>query len=74
MLKKFIEDFSDVGAFQVAEIYAWFGDHDKAFEWLDLAYVQRDQGLIEIKSSLFTKTLIHDKRYTRMMKKLNLPL
>ncbi len=74
MLNKFIKDFSDVGAFQVAEIYAWFGDQDKAFEWLDIAYVQRDQGLVEIKSSLFIKSLIHDKRYARMMTKLNLPL
>jgi hypothetical protein len=73
-LKKLIKDYADVGAFQIAELYAWRGEDDKAFEWLDIAYAQRDPGLIRIKSSLFVRLLKSDKRYNEVLKKLNLPL
>jgi serine/threonine protein kinase len=36
-------------AYQIAEVYAWRGEKDKAFEWLERAYQQRDSGLSEIK-------------------------
>ena len=31
-------------AYQIAEVYAYRGEPDKAFEWLDRAYEQRDAG------------------------------
>ncbi len=33
---------SDRWAFAIAMTYAWHGDPDTAFEWLDTAYDQRD--------------------------------
>ncbi len=32
-------------AYQLAQVYAWRGDRDPAFEWLERSYVQRDAGL-----------------------------
>ena len=32
-------------AYQVGDVYAWRGEKDKAFEWLERAYQQRDSGL-----------------------------
>ena len=61
------------GAFQIAEAYAWFGHLDKAFEWLDRAYVQRDGGLRAVKYSPLLRGLRGDPRYAALLKKMNLP-
>ena len=33
---------------QIADIYAWRGEADNAFIWLNTAYEQRDGGLMEL--------------------------
>jgi hypothetical protein len=33
-------------AYEVAQVYAFRSESDKAFEWLDRAYAQRNDGLI----------------------------
>ena len=73
-LKKFETEYETVGAYQVAEIYAWQGDVDKTFHWLELAYQYRDPGLAEIKTSVPLKPLQHDPRYRAMLEKLKLPV
>src|SRR5688572_4062885 len=40
-LKKLIEVGADKSAYQIAEAYAFRGQHDLAFTWLDRAYSQR---------------------------------
>ena len=40
-----IEGFGWTAAFQIAEAYAYRGEVDKAFEWLDRAHAQRDPGV-----------------------------
>jgi TolB-like protein/DNA-binding winged helix-turn-helix (wHTH) protein/Flp pilus assembly protein TadD len=60
-------------AYQIAEVYAYRGEPDKSFEWLDHAYEQRDAGLPEIKSNPLFKNLNHDPRYTELLKKMRLP-
>lgn len=37
-LAEYIERFQNEWAFQIAEIYAYRGETDKAFEWLERAY------------------------------------
>jgi eukaryotic-like serine/threonine-protein kinase len=73
-LAKFIEEYQNVAAFQVAEIYAYRGEIDKAFEWLERAYTQRDGGLSEIKGDPLLRNLERDPRYTAFLKKLKLPV
>jgi TolB-like protein/DNA-binding winged helix-turn-helix (wHTH) protein/Flp pilus assembly protein TadD len=60
-------------AYQIAEVYAWRGEKDKAFEWLERAYRQQDGGLTAIKIDLVLESLRSDSRYVAMLRKLNLP-
>jgi TolB-like protein/DNA-binding winged helix-turn-helix (wHTH) protein/Flp pilus assembly protein TadD len=60
-------------AYQIAEVYAFRGEADKSFEWLERAYEQRDAGLPEIKSDPLFKNLRHDTRYTALLKRMRLP-
>ncbi len=48
-LAEYVEKRSVGSAFQIAEIYAYRGETDKAFEWLEVAYNQRDGGLADMK-------------------------
>jgi TolB-like protein/DNA-binding winged helix-turn-helix (wHTH) protein/Flp pilus assembly protein TadD len=61
-------------AYQIAEVYAYRGESDKSFEWLDHAYQQRDPGLPEIKNNPLFKDLRHDPRYAELLKKMHLPI
>jgi tetratricopeptide (TPR) repeat protein len=59
-------------AYQVAEIYAWRGEKDKAFEWLERAYQQRDSGLNGIAWDPLLSSLKGDPRYGALLTKLDL--
>ena len=59
-------------AYQIAEAYAFRGEADSAFEWLDRAYSQRDGGLTEIIGDPLMKSLEHDPRYLEFLKKMRL--
>ncbi len=73
-LSEFIKDFQDVGAYQVAEIYAYRNEKDKAFQWLDRAYRQRDAGCTFINGDPLMRNIVKDTRYAAFLKKMKLPL
>jgi TolB-like protein/Flp pilus assembly protein TadD len=73
LLDELIARHGHDGAFQIAEAYAWFGQADKAFEWLDRAYVQRDGGLTSLKFSTMLRGLRGGHRYAAVFAKMNLP-
>jgi tetratricopeptide (TPR) repeat protein len=60
-------------AFQIAQVYAFRGETDKSFEWLERAYEQRDAGLTIIKTDPLLKNLRHHPRYAGLLKKMRLP-
>jgi tetratricopeptide (TPR) repeat protein len=60
-------------AYQIAEVYAFRGEADEAFEWLERAYEQRDAGLPEIKTDPLFKSLRHHSRYTELLQKMHMP-
>jgi TolB-like protein len=66
------ENGSD-SAFFVAEVYAFRGQKDPAFEWLERAFVQRDNDLYDIKGAWLLKNLEGDPRYKAFLRKMNLP-
>jgi tetratricopeptide (TPR) repeat protein len=72
-LHELIAKYHGSMAYQIAEVYAFRNQSDKAFEWLDRAYVQRDSGLIGTKVDPPLKSLHKDPRYAAFLKKLNLP-
>jgi TolB-like protein/DNA-binding winged helix-turn-helix (wHTH) protein len=59
-------------AFQVAQVYAFRGENNKAFEWLERAFKQRDAGLPEMKTDPLLKGLRQDPRYTDLLRRLRL--
>jgi tetratricopeptide (TPR) repeat protein len=72
-LASLIEKYGSAGAFQIAQVYAYRGESDRSFEWLERAYKQRDPGLPEIKTDPLLKNLRHDPRYTELLNKMHLP-
>jgi hypothetical protein len=49
-LKRLITICPSGWAYQIAEVYVYRGEIDKAFDWMDRAYQQRDRGLLVVKS------------------------
>ena len=73
-LSEFVKNYQHTAAFQIAEVYAYRGEVDRAFEWLERAYVQRDSGLSQIKGQPHFKRLERDPRYAALLEKMRLPL
>src|SRR5262249_10716375 len=72
-LKKLIATHQNDCAAQIAEVYAYRGEPEKAFEWLDRAYRQRDPGTPEFRNAPLMKNLRQDPRYAELLKKMRLP-
>jgi TolB-like protein/tetratricopeptide (TPR) repeat protein len=72
-LEKLIATDAGDAAYQVAEVYAWRGEKDKAFEWLERAYRQQDGGLESTKIDPLLASLRSDPRFTVLLRKLNFP-
>jgi len=53
--------------------YAYRGDHDRALEWLERAYQQKDASLDEIVGEPLFKNLADDPRFKAFLRKMNLP-
>lgn len=60
-------------AFEIAEVYAYRGESNKALAWLDRAYRQRDGGLTYVKVDPLLKSLRRDPRYADLLIKMHLP-
>ena len=60
-------------AYQIAQVYAWRGEKDKAFEWLERAYRQLDGGLASTKVDPLLASLRTDPRFTALLRRLNFP-
>ena len=72
-LEKLIAKNSKDAAYQIATAYAYRGENNKAFEWLDLAYQRHDSGLTCIKFDPLLKNLRQDPRYAELVRKMLLP-
>ena len=72
-LGKLITTHQNDCAYQIAEAYAYRRESDKAFDWLDRAYRQRDAGLPELKTGPLMSSLRADPRYVKLLAKIGLP-
>ncbi len=59
--------------FQVAETYAYFGEPDQAFHWLEEARVRRDPGILHMRGNPLLRSLVTDPRYPAFLRKMKLP-
>jgi TolB-like protein/DNA-binding winged helix-turn-helix (wHTH) protein/Tfp pilus assembly protein PilF len=64
--------YAHSGAYQVAQVYAWRGDTERAFAWLERAEEQRDAGLIYLKFDPLLRKLHGDPRYAAWLKRMRL--
>ncbi len=71
-LAELIAKYQAHAAYQIAEVYAFRGEADRAFEWLEGAYAQRDGGLTGMKGDPLLKNLERDPRYAAFLKKMRL--
>jgi serine/threonine-protein kinase len=65
--------YSRTSPFSIAMVYAWRGEKDHAFEWLERAYAQPDPVLGIMKTTPFLRKLHDDPRWAELLKKMNLP-
>jgi eukaryotic-like serine/threonine-protein kinase len=73
-LSALVAKFQSTAAFQIAEVYAFRHDADRAFEWLNRAFAARDSGLADLKGDPALKNLLDDPRYITFVRELRLPL
>jgi tetratricopeptide (TPR) repeat protein len=65
--------FQDHAAFQIAQVHAYRGETEEAFEWLERAYSHRESDVTYVKGDQLLKSLQKDPRYALFMKKMRLP-
>ncbi len=62
-LARLIESSADTAAYQIADVYAYRGEKDRAFEWLERARRQRDSGLTGVRNDPLFAHLHEDPRW-----------
>jgi TolB-like protein/DNA-binding winged helix-turn-helix (wHTH) protein/Tfp pilus assembly protein PilF len=72
-LQKLINDYHEQAAYQIAEVYAFRGEADHAFQWLEAARAHKDAGLASVKGDPLLKNLYKDPRYAAFLQKMGLP-
>jgi tetratricopeptide (TPR) repeat protein len=73
LLDELIAKHAHSAAYQVAGVYAWRGEKDRAFQWLERARAQRDGGLSFLKVDPVMRGLRGDPRWGSLLKAVNLP-
>ena len=71
-LARLIESSADTAAYQIAEVYAYRGEKNRAFEWLERARRQRDPGLGTLRSDPFLANLQADPRWIAFVRTMGL--
>jgi TolB-like protein len=65
--------YGDTFPYWIACVYAYRGDVDAAFDWLDRAYRQSDPYLSDFQSDPLLRNLHKDPRFRAFIRKMNLP-
>ena len=71
-LRELIATHGSAGAYQIAEVYAYRGEDDKALDWLERAYQQHDSGMTYLKADNLFNNLHQNPRYLELLKKMRL--
>jgi len=72
MRQRMIDKEGQLEAFRIALTYAWHGDSDKAFEWLDIAFERRDALMTQLIFNPWLVSLHDDPRWLAILQKMGL--
>jgi serine/threonine-protein kinase len=72
-LAELIAKDKNIAAYQIAQVYAWRGETDKAFEWLQTSYDTHDTGTLSLLIDPLLRGLHSDPRYHALLAKTGLP-
>jgi hypothetical protein len=67
-----LRGLGDTAAYQVAEAYAYRGEQDQAFEWLERARKQRDPGLRSLRRDPLLEKIRDDARWNTFLRTMGL--
>ncbi len=70
LLAKMEKDFAIGFAYQIAQIYAWRGDKDQAFAWLERSFSLHDAGLVRLPFDPALDPLRKDPRFAALVTKM----
>ncbi|HEU4384227.1 MAG TPA: protein kinase [Anaeromyxobacteraceae bacterium] len=71
-LEKLISRWGHGAQYQIAQVYARRGDADRAFEWLDRAWRERDVSIGRLKLDPLLRAIRSDPRYPALLRRMNL--
>jgi len=71
-LAELIANDAGTAAYQIAEVYAYRNDKDRAFEWLERAHRQRDPGLASLRKDPLLENLQGDPRWNAFVRTMGL--
>ena len=71
-LDQLIKDSAETAAYQIAGVYGYRGDKDRAFEWLERARRQRDPGLAGLRKDPLLTNLLQDARWNAFLRTMGL--
>jgi TolB-like protein/Flp pilus assembly protein TadD len=71
-LQKLISTVGESASYQIASVYAQWGDVDNAMSWLERGYTIRDPGLQYLVPDWFFDPLREDPRFQALLRKMNL--
>ena len=72
-LQELIDKYAALAAYQVAEVFAFRGEIDLAFKWLEQAYVERDVGASQMLLDPLVTNLHDDPRWPAFLDRMGLP-
>jgi TolB-like protein/tetratricopeptide (TPR) repeat protein len=73
LLAKMEKDFAVGFAYQIAQVYAWRGEKDQAFAWLERCFPIHDAGLVRLPFDPAMDPLRKDPRFVALVAKLGIP-
>jgi adenylate cyclase len=71
-LDQLIKDSAETAAYQIAGVYGYRGEKDRAFEWLERARRQRDAGLAGLRLETYLENVKGDPRWDAFLRKMGL--
>jgi serine/threonine-protein kinase len=60
-------------AYEIAQIHAYRGEADAAFEWLQRSYRTHNSKVLSVKTDPLLRSLRGDRRFKTLLVKLSLP-